>query len=88
MALERVMSEVANLSCSPSATEIDLQWKDETSYSTAKSKWDWVNEESVRYIGMVVDLTACGGYRRPYKVSSFNTTESNYTMTMSAQPAE
>lgn len=86
MALEPLMSAVTNLTCSMDGTEMTVQWKDKDSYDTAKSSWNWVNEKSERYIAMVVDSTSCGGYRRPYKVSSYNTTDSNLSMNMKAQP--
>lgn len=85
MALENVMDDVANLTCSPSNNEMSIQWKDHDSYESAKASWDWVNQESGRYIGMVVNSPACGGYRRPYKVSSCNATESDLTINMAAK---
>lgn len=86
MSLDTVMSEVVSLDWSMNGTQMSIQWNDTDSYNSAKSSWDWVNVESGRYIAMVVNATDCRGYRRPYKVATCNGTESDLSMTMTAQP--
>ncbi|KAJ4364846.1 hypothetical protein N0V95_000595 [Ascochyta clinopodiicola] len=87
VALEKLMGGVENIQCSSSA--ITLQWSNKNSFNTAKTNWGWVNEESSRYLAMVVKSSGCaGGQRQTYKVSDIKTSKGNLTMSIDAKPVD
>jgi hypothetical protein len=87
VALEKLMSNVKNIECSSDA--ITLQWSNKDSFSAAETNWDWVNQDTSRYLAMVVMSPNCaGGQRQTYKVSHIETSSGSLTMNIDAKPVD
>jgi hypothetical protein len=85
-ATERFNNTIASMSCS--STALKMKFKSEEDYILAKNSWNWMNEESERYVVMVVAWPSCGGDRKPYKVTSYTSNNATKTITMTAAPKD
>jgi hypothetical protein len=87
IALERLMKNVAEVQCTDSS--IELKWSDKNAFGSAQSNWDWVNQESDRYLALVVKTPNCaGGQRQVYKISTFKTDKDSFSMEMNAKAVD
>lgn len=83
--VERLMNDITQLGCT--STGLTITFKDPDSYNTAKTNWDWVNEDVDHYVAMIVNAPQCGSDRQLYRISDFMADDGSLTINAGGSPA-